>query len=287
MPRNGAGTLARLALAWARVAFRAHGRSPSGCDPISAPVRSPDMVRASRVDLRHDHMLAVVVMQELTFARPSDRPTAFAVGAPAERLFRTRVAECAAFFRPLLAVDIGLISPQWSGRLHFVYYEPYAELTSRFRVVDGAYEYKGDFSEVDKGSRLRGGAWKFRFVDPVKVQVPRRTDLFLVHPSIERLALNIWKGDPSWKPEIDNFRYWKTVERAAQATDPALTNKVRFGGEPEWVQNDETPTGAGGELMTFIGQVQADVFTENACGITLYLFYDANRGIAVQVGQIT
>jgi hypothetical protein len=73
----------------------------------------------------------------------------------------------------------------------------------------------------------------------------------------------------------------------ARSIDPALTNQVRFGGEPEWVQNDETPTGAEGKPMTFIGQVQADFFTDNDCDITLYLFYDVQHGIAVQVGQIT
>jgi hypothetical protein len=187
----------------------------------------------------------------------------------------------------MLTVDIGRIDPAWSGHFHFAYFEPDAFTASRFRVIDDAYEYEGDFNEVNKDSPLDPDpGWKFRFLDPVKVAAPRRTDAFLVHPSIEKMALDIWKGDRKWKAAADDSRYWETVERTAKAVDPVLTNKVRFGGEPEWVQNDETPTGDGGEPMTFIGQVQADFFTDQACNATLFLFHDAHSGVAVQVWQI-
>jgi hypothetical protein len=227
-------------------------------------------------------------VHEVTFVRPSDRLTAFEVGLPVERVFRKMPTEYAPFIRPLVSVDVSQLRSEWSGRLHFVYYHPEAYFLSRFRAVDGAYDYLGDFTEVMLDEPLKETfRWKFRFLDPVKVTVPSRTDQFVVHPSIEQMARRIWKGDPSWKHAADDYRYWKTVERTAKAIDPALTNKVRFGGEPEWIQEDETPTGADGKSLTFIGQVEADFLSDDAADLSFYLFYDARKGVAVQVVQFT
>lgn len=227
-------------------------------------------------------------MRSVTFGRPSEHPTPFVVGAPLHQVFGPDAQRLTPYFRPLLTFDSQWVNPAWRGPLHFVYYEPGSATTSRFRVVDGVYAYEGDFREVNEDSPLKSQPlWKFPFVEPIAVRVPERTDSFVVDPSIEELAVSIWKGDPRWQHAANNYRYWKVVERIAREVDGALTTSLMFGGEPSWTQGDETPTSKDGVPMSFVGQIRADLFTDRACDVDLYLFYDSARAIAVQVAQIT
>jgi hypothetical protein len=161
----------------------------------------------------------------------------------------------------LLTVDLQTIDPSWKGTVHFVYHEQNREGGIRFGLEDGRYRYAGPFGFDEGGmaERDRGSGW------------------------VEMLALDV--------PELtaDNRPAWvdAVAEAGKEAGRRGVSYANHFGGRPYWTQSDQTPSGADGNPLRFIGQIRADDFSDEVPDKDLYLFFCPQTRSVVQIDQCT
>ena len=180
-------------------------------------------------------------------------------------VFANKIEEHSEVLFPLFSVDLSEINPDWKGQVHMLQYneDPYNEsvadtfndycqdYTIGFDVIDGKYSFKTDFRYFD-----RSPDWE-KWFEKTKSSFDRTRQLFTKTGNLI---------SPNDNP----------VEPFAQ-----------IGGEPEWVQTDETPTDPGGVPMTFIARVYSGDYTSDFCEKDIYLFYSDQHKLAVMVYQIT
>lgn len=163
-------------------------------------------------------------------------------------------------FLPLLSVDLNLIKENWSGQVHFIYYEAKDQPTVRFQVEGNKYRYHHDFNfdndELADYERNEG------FVQYVEVSLPNDS--------------TTW-GD-AIRAEID-----KIEEDEDGFMDYFSAAHLR--GKPIWKKEAAAPLNQAGKPMHFIGQVVADAFSDDTEDFWLYLFYCPKENLAVQVTQ--
>ncbi|HET9433838.1 MAG TPA: hypothetical protein VFO37_08790, partial [Chitinophagaceae bacterium] len=62
-----------------------------------------------------------------------------------------------------------------------------------------------------------------------------------------------------------------------------LNNYLKFLSEPEWWQNDATPSTEDGSPMKFVCQLELGDFTIDDC--CLFIFFDSKRKLVKQIYQ--
>lgn len=180
-------------------------------------------------------------------------------------VFAGKIEEHAKVLFPLFTVHLNKINPSWNGQVHMLQYneDPYNESTTDtfndyckdymigFDVIDGKYMFKTDFRYFDLTSDWNKWFEKTRSTYNQTKQLFKETGN-LISP----------RGNP-----VEPF--------------------VQIGGEPEWVQTDETPVDPDGNPMTFIARVDSGDYTSDFCEKDIYLFYSDTHKLAVMIYQIT
>lgn len=93
------------------------------------------------------------------------------------------------------------------------------------------------------------------------------------------------KTKASFEKTKENFI---NTGRLIDSYDNPVQEFARIGGEPDWIQTDETPNDPDGNAMTFIAQVDSGNFADPfACDKYIYLFYSHNHKLAVLIYQVT
>lgn len=179
-------------------------------------------------------------------------------------VFADAVEQHAKFLFPLFSINLNLINPLWDGKLHMLQFneDPYNPVGAKtfneyctdcmiaFDVIDGKYSFKTDF------------------------------DYF-----------SLTKDWIQWFEKTKEG--YNAVKKNYQATGylskPGRSSGVfeQIGGEPEWMQYDETPVDPEGNPMTFICRVYTSNYMDDSCSKDLYLFYSHNCKLAVLLYQIT
>jgi hypothetical protein len=178
-------------------------------------------------------------------------------------VFADRIEEHTKFLFPLFSIELNKINPLWSGQLHMLQFneDPYntenadtfneycQDCMMGFDIINGKYSFKTDFRYFDL--------------------------------------------TPDW---VEWFNLTKsTYEKTKQKfkDEGELMNKYdvsssileQIGGEPNWVQSDETPNDPDGNPMTFIAQVNTVNYTDDFCDKSIYLFYSDIHKLAVLLYQ--
>ncbi|MBX7155856.1 MAG: hypothetical protein U0Y96_03760 [Candidatus Kapaibacterium sp.] len=180
-------------------------------------------------------------------------------------VFADKVHEHENVLFPLFSVELSYINPEWSGQVHMLQFneDPYNTGTADtfneyckdcmigFDVVDGKYSFKTDFRYFNLSDD-----WAACF-QKTKDSFHKTRDYFI-------------------------------STRELQNPDGDVVNEVaKIGGEPTWIQTDETPEDPDGTPMTFIAQVYSDNYTNDYCSKNIYLFYSDKHKLAVLLYQIT
>ncbi len=156
-------------------------------------------------------------------------------------VFAEDVDQHAAVLFPIFSIDLATVDPTWSGRIHMLLHncDPYNTATAvtfttyckdnsiGFDVIDGKYRFQTDFAYFDVQQD-----WK-RWFDETKRLFEECRDRF--------------RSTGGFPMEDEPF--------------PVVD---QFGGETEWVQNDETPLDPDGEPMRFIAKVTS-LTTRTTC----------------------
>lgn len=181
---------------------------------------------------------------------------------PAE-VFISNVDEHAAFLFPIFSIDLSIIDASWSGQVHMVLsnYDPYNEAT-----VGTFTEYCKDNS---LGFDITDGRYRFQ------------TDLAFFNLTADWVK---WfeKTRTQFAITREHFRKTGSLPEQEETGAPFID---QLGGEPEWVQGDQTPLDPAGERMTFIAKVESWNYADDMCGRVLFLFYSHKHKIAVIVDQ--
>lgn len=217
------------------------------------------------------------------FARLSHSATRFRVHPTLEDVFVAEdVARCAKWFRPLLSVDLSRIRPDWKGVAFFVYFELGGRSESRFVVEDDRYRYLGDFSECDANIPLEPSvSWHAPFVDLVETEVPLLDDAWTPSPEALNASSLVY---PDSKRAVE---YWYTLGELAGERDPWRSASFFFAHTPHWTQSDETPLDPDGNPMQFVGQMRADLLTDQVPDFDYFLFFSPKHRLVTQVTQVT
>lgn len=180
-------------------------------------------------------------------------------------VFAENVDQHAALLFPIFSIDLAVVDPAWSGRIHMLLHncDPYNTATAvtftdyckdnsvGFDVIDGKFRFQTDFAYFDLSED-----WKEWFDRTTKGYSESR-DRF------RRLGALTAQDDEEYHlPVVD-----------------------QLGGEPEWVQQDETPLDPDGVPMRFIAKVASYHYVDDMCGRVMFLFYSHAHKLAVIVDQ--
>lgn len=166
---------------------------------------------------------------------------------------------------PLFTVDLSVINPEWTGQLHMLQFneDPYFQGTVAsfneyckenmigFDVIDGKYRFKTDFSYFDLGED-----W-VEWFEKTKAGFEQSRDRY-------RKEGKLYDG---FNEPVDELE--------------------QLGGDPVWIQADETPLDPDGNPMTFIARAYSGRYASDNCEKDIYLFYSHKYQLAVLTYQIT
>jgi hypothetical protein len=182
-----------------------------------------------------------------------------------EEVFARDVEEHSRFLFPVFSIDISHINKNWKGKLHMLQFneDPYNEATVpsftdyckdcmiAFDVIDGKYSFKTDFN------------------------------YFSVTPDWEE-----WLEKTKQTLAETKKRFLETGELTTpHGSDGTIFEQI--GGEPEWIQSDETPDDPDGNPMDFIARIYTGNYTDDYCAKDTYLFYSDKHKLAVLLYQNT
>jgi hypothetical protein len=208
------------------------------------------------------------------FGRDSHTATPHRVGRPLDEVLLEEDAQrCARHMQPLLTVDLGAIRPDWRGAAHFIHAPLlYAGAPLTFQRVGEHYRYLGELTGGwDGEDDWPATEWAAPFVELHAVDVPRRDEPYE--------APDECSSDPV-------EAYWQALDATAGRVDPYLNVDFFFGYEPHWTNRGEWPSDPSGVPMDFVGQVRADLLTEQAPPFQYYLFYSPAHALFVQLASI-
>lgn len=180
-------------------------------------------------------------------------------------VFADRVQEHSKSLFPVFSVDLNHINPAWTGQIHMVQFneDPYNEETVNtfndyckdcmigFDIINGKYSFKTDFAYFNLT-----GSWE-QWFEKTKSSFTNTKQKFL-----------------------------NTGVLTTPNDNPADIYE-QIGGEPNWVQSDETPTDPDGNPMTFIAETYTGNYTDDSCAKHIYLFYSDKHKVAVLLYQTT
>jgi hypothetical protein len=182
-------------------------------------------------------------------------------------VFAGNVEQHANVLFPLFSVDLQQINPDWTGQVHMLQYneDPYnPDTVSSFNEY--CQEYMIGFDVID-------GKYLFK------------------------TGFEFFNRTPDWQECFENTRssFNKTKQTfidTGKLIDPYNSNRTveefgKVGGQPTWIQGDETPKDPDGNPMTFIAQVYTRYYTDDSCTKDIYLFYSHKHKLAVMLYQLT
>ena len=101
--------------------------------------------------------------------------------------------------------------------------------------------------------------------------------------------LKYFEVTEDWEEYYEKTKYsYLEAKNAFENGENVIDNNwYKIGGEPEWMQDDETPNDPDGNPMTFIAQFDTLFMFDDDCPKTIYLFYSEKHKFVVELYQIT
>jgi len=182
-----------------------------------------------------------------------------------EDVFANSVEEHAKYLFPLFSIELEQINPSWTGRIHMLHSneDPYNTSTAEsfndyckdcmigFDVIDGKYSFKSSFNYFDLSEDWQGYYEK------------------------TKLAYGIAK------------QQFHTTGQLSDRFGTIIESFRKIGGEPNWMQTDETPLDPEGNAMSFIVQASASDYIDDGSEKEMYLFYSDKYKLAIIIYQTT
>ena len=243
-------------------------------------------------------------MARYLMGRRSEEPTPHVIGPKLDEIFTQPVQ-----FKkllPFLTVDLHAINPAWSGKAHFLHWD-YSIDSLSFKLEDDKYTF---YPEEYQPFRSLSGL--FKHLEPMEDVNPKKIDWDDGYRSSfysgTYLAL-----EPFHLPDsaaFDNSRSgycdWRAAANEALKKDPRrfllfdrkpslLTSfeSIRgatecfFGGQPNWLQNNDTPGSPDDSAMEFVGQVNPGWVSGDLWDGMIYMFYSPKHLLITLVWQCT
>lgn len=215
------------------------------------------------------------------FAFTSDQPTTTIVAPDVSTVLTNSAEELAGWVFPLLSIEVD------GRRFPWMYTQMYGRDTDGSPLVLRFVEDGASFRIED---RSLGEVRAFHAacgLDPT--QPPRRwlrRYLDWVDIEVERLGLQPPENEHKWG--------WMERIHAELQAHPSDARKlfraqsnIYRGPDPIWLQDDQTPVDGSGARMEFLGQVDANLLTDDAADSNHYLFWSPNDRTPALVTQLS
>ncbi len=172
-------------------------------------------------------------------------------------VFLNNLEENRKHFKPLASIDLSIIVKNYNGKIFLVYFndDPYCVESSNYlnEYCDGE---KVTFDIVD-------GKYKFK----------ADFGYFLTNEDWKEW---LEKGDKSYSEFLEKLK------NEDINSEEFIKN---LHGTPDWIQDENVPLNSKGKPMKFICQMSSYDIVNDYCGEEIYLFYDDEGKVAVQVHQ--
>ncbi|MCP4439479.1 MAG: hypothetical protein GY810_11105 [Aureispira sp.] len=198
-------------------------------------------------------------MTDLFLLKYLEAPTDYKICPAVDTVFVDPSDEQHNCFLPILTVDLNLINDKWTGQVHFVYHE-FNNKELPFQLDNNKYIYAGEY-ELEHGG-MQNYERNEGFIQYVEVTVPNNPD--------------------SWGEAIN-----KQIDKIEEDEDGYMDylSASHLRGQPIWKEEGIIPVNSVGKPMHFIGQLVADVFSDDTEDFWLYLFYCPEENRVVQLCQ--
>jgi hypothetical protein len=182
-----------------------------------------------------------------------------------EHVFFDRLEEHKKYLFPLFSIDLSHVNPEWNGLIHMLDYneDPYNQ------------ETVSSFNE---------------FCNEDQICFDIKDNRYSLKTSFD-----YFECSDDWKPYFHETQTEYSQTKAYYRENNKLPNYLgkpgtpyeQIGGEPEWIQGDQTPLDPDGNRMTFIARVYNSNFYVKSGGKDIYLFYSDKFKLAVLLYQGT
>lgn len=178
----------------------------------------------------------------------------------AENVFYENVSQYEEVLLPIVSIKLSRLHPGFDDEyIHLIQFneDPYEG--------EGAKYFTDDCKDRMISFEIRGGKYIFK------------TDLKFFD-----------LGD-DWKEWFDKTKTsYELLKENYRRNEVVFTERCfRFGGRPEWLQDDETPRDSDGTPMIFVAQFDTLYTFDDSCPKVIYLFYSPKQKTATQIYQCT
>ena len=180
-------------------------------------------------------------------------------------IFHNRIEDHSKYLFPLFTINLNEINPEWVGEIHML----------EFNEDPTNTEVDSSFNEYCK-DRMVG-------FDVIDRKYSFKTDFNYFALSEDWIEEYEATKDSYIKSKNYFHKNGKLPDYLGQPGECF----EQIGGDPEWVQYDETPIDPDGNPMTFIARVYTSKYDIDRGGKNLYLFYSDAHKLAVILYQVT